>query len=126
MPKFNNRLSTGTCCNKPSTEREISTPLIPEDKPVPKTETVPTIVTGSKCWTVKIKHITKIGDKVLVMFDDCSFIEAEENVLDSNICKLSDDDVKEKVNEIAKKLDNLVEVEDLNGKPSFMAFPVEN
>ena len=43
-------------------------------------------INNVKCGTQKILSITLIKDKVVVMFDDCSYITADKSVIDENFC----------------------------------------
>lgn len=43
-------------------------------------------INNVKCGTQKILNITLIKDKVVIMFNDCSYITADKSVIDENFC----------------------------------------
>lgn len=117
MNKYNNRFSAGNCCkpkNVCGQDTDAKNPIFP--KPESKDTNI-----GSKCWSVKVKHITRIDNKVLIMFNDCSFIEADESVLDKSLIEEDksnsplDDKELNSLKEKVTKLENKVAA--LENKP---------
>lgn len=114
-------LSEGCGCNK-STEqkKDDNKPIIPV---IPTKPVEPEKPVSPKCWLVKPTHIVKIGDKVFITLDDCSFMEADASIIDSSVCKGMEENLSElskKVKELSETVDkkaNTEEVkESLNGK----------
>ena len=43
-------------------------------------------INNVKCGTQKVLSISLIKDKVVIMYDDCSYITADKSVIDENFC----------------------------------------
>lgn len=75
--------------------------------------------TGNRCSLRKIKSIAKLGDYVIVTFDDCTFLKASFNVVDdtfggTTLPKLpeTDTELKKEVDSLKTKVDKLGSKED--------------
>lgn len=91
------------------------------------------------CDNRRIKNITRAGDDVVVILDDCSVLRAGVEVVDKSITELDpqvlDSDFVGRIAEAEKSvtalqektklLDNLVDVLNSSGEPSFKAFPAK-
>lgn len=92
-------------CNDKTEKKLLNVPVIKsnkvlDNKPVPvnvvcatpTTVTVqnPTPTVVNHCPTNRIQTISKIGDKVIVTMDDCTFYESDEDTLDLRTFNLSD------------------------------------
>ena len=75
----------------------------PEVKPVPTPEPKPC------CHDFKVQHITVVGDEVLVVLDDCTFLKAPLTVLDKSVGTAKDEMDKANVTELQKALAELTE-----------------
>lgn len=73
-----------------------------------------------------IKTISVVNDKVTVLFENNTYITADKNVVDPNFCiELTgqfEQEVKARLALIEDKLKDTVEVTNLNGDVSFVAF----
>lgn len=108
---YDNRLNAGKC--EPCSEPE-------------------TTISNISCGTSKIFSITKVEDKVVVMFDDCSYMTAPLCVVDSNFCKEEKAKVQvlegkvtaviDRLSKIEEKLKDTIEVSNFKGNVSFVAF----
>lgn len=113
MSKFNNRLSEKLGC-KPCTKgdepkKEI-TPVI-TDTPKPEVDiNTSGSIESAKCWNVKVKHIVKVGNKILIVFNDCSYLEADESVLDINVCQVSNSEVSNQLEQVKEQVKALKEI----------------
>lgn len=128
---YNNRQSQkiATGCSPckgttPSAENNtVVTPKLESDIAKPTNSVQSLVSTGSKCWTVKPLSITKVGNEVFILFDDCSFMKAPLSCLnmDSLITEVEDNLVTKVLDKIE---DKLISVDTLSGT-AFKAFPSE-
>ena len=112
MAKCNTKLFYGCC---PSV-----TPVDPEENKKPEdskkeeqkpdVQPVPTPVPPKPCChDFKVQHITVVGDEVLVVLDDCTFLKAPLTVLDKSVGTAKDEMDKANVTELQKALAELTE-----------------
>jgi len=117
---YNNRLNSCTPCNSAKYGTNLGTKSSVKQPEV------------KKCDTRQITSISLIKDKVVVMFDDCSYITANKSVIDNNFCpdlaEQSNQSIaevnealnklQEQVNTLGSKVDNLPQTDttDLQNK----------
>lgn len=108
-------LTNGCGCNKPSSiKNEEEKPVVP---PLPVKPVEPEKPISPKCWLVKPTHIVRVGDKVFITLDDCSYMEADASILDVNVCKGMTEDLsklQEKVKTLSEMLDKKANTEEVN------------
>lgn len=117
MATYNNRLNGGVC--RPCSTSTTTT--TPQPTPVPEEPKSPC------CKDFKITAITKVKDKVVVIFDDCTFLEADLDVLDDDFNGTSSTaELETKLQDLTAKFENLTanitEVSDFSGNTRFKAF----
>lgn len=92
-----------TCNNTGVTSPTTSNPSNPAN---PNANNTPVDISNITCGTQKILSITRIKDKVVVMFDDCSYVTASKDVVDNNLLR---DIVEEKLNTVFDSLTSINE-----------------
>lgn len=115
MGIYENRLGCG--CNKPVEPKKEPTPVIPVIPDVPTKPVEPEKPISPKCWLVKPTHIVRVGDKVFITLDDCSYMEADASILDAGICKGMEEDLsklQEKVKALSEELGKKANTEEVN------------
>lgn len=124
---YNNRL-TMSCkpCQGKQEETQITTPLYPKDEPKKETTGLGSIG-GSHCDLRKITAITMVGDKVHIMFDDCTYMTACKSVVSKELFSTENDNtlgsrVENLEKEIKEITESLVDIQDTDGDVTHKAF----
>lgn len=107
--EYKNRKHCFNCC-------------IPDKPPV---EPEKPVVLPESCKLFKITSISKVNGKVVVTFDDCTYLSADLSVVDNSLIGSINEDLFNRLTELElnfKKLnDSIINIEDSNGDVSFRA-----
>lgn len=114
MSTYDNRLNrhSGYCVPCSPTSKQVKPAETQKPKPV-------------CCKDFKITAITKVKDKVVVTFDDCTFLEAGLDVLEESLARDIVKELTTKVEAVESKFkkltDNIVDITGLDGELSHLA-----
>lgn len=101
--------------------KNCSSCLIPREEP--KQEVKQEII--NPCKPFAIKNISCVNGKIIVTFDDCTYLEANEDVVDISVAHHLQQDLTEKLNEVSDRLtmleSSIIDIQDLEGNVSFKA-----
>lgn len=101
--------STGGTTNTGSTTGSTNTGSTNTGKTGGSTIKTDVTINNVKCGTQKILSITLIKDKVVVMFDDCSYITADKSVIDENFCSELAEQMNQGIEALTTQLTQLQE-----------------
>lgn len=101
--------STSGTTNNGSTSGSTNTGSTNTGKTGGSTIKTDVTINNVKCGTQKILSITLIKDKVVVMFDDCSYITADKSVIDENFCSELAEQMNQGIEALTTQLTKLEE-----------------